>query len=227
VQLSNAGELVTDGKLTLEMSGDLVNQGLFSSLKAMSISGNNLTQDGGRIASKEAMTLTLNGALSNRGRLTSSQTLDITAASIDNQGTLGAQGKTTLHARGAINNQQDSLLFAGSPLELRGVSLLNHYGDIYSKGDLSFAALDGGKAASLRNLSGSIESEGNIDIKVDYLENAKAKFVHGKPSPTASSASTAPTAAVAATPAPTSLPPPTRARWPATHQPRACWPTAT
>lgn len=179
-QLTNAGELVSDGKLTLETTGDLINQGLFSSLKAMSISGNNLTQDGGRIASKEAMTLTLDGTLSNRGRLTSSQTLDITAASIDNQGTLGAQGKTTLHARGAINNQQDSLLFAGGPLELRGVSLLNHYGDIYSKGDLSFAALDGGKAASLRNLSGSIESEGNIDIKVDYLENAKAKFVHGE-----------------------------------------------
>ncbi|WP_153786570.1 DUF637 domain-containing protein [Pseudomonas sp. EMN2] len=180
VQLTNAGELVSDGKLTLEMTGDLLNQGLFSSLKAMGISGNNLTQDGGRIASKEAMALTLDGALSNRGRLTSRQTLDITAASIDNQGTLGAQGKTTLHARGAISNQQDSLLFAGGSMELRGVSLLNHYGDIYSKGDLSFAALDGGKAASLRNLSGSIESEGNIDIKVDYLENAKAKFVHGE-----------------------------------------------
>ncbi|MEN8638242.1 DUF637 domain-containing protein [Pseudomonas sichuanensis] len=179
-QLTNAGELVSDGKLTLEMTGDLINQGLFSSLKAMAISGNDLTQDGGRMASKEAMTLTLDGALSNRGRLTSSQTLAITAASIDNQGTLGAQGKTTLHARSAINNQQDSLLFASGPLELRGVSLLNHYGDIYSKGDLSFAALDGGKAASLRNLSGSIESEGNIDIKVDYLENAKAKFVHGE-----------------------------------------------
>ncbi|MHA6159948.1 two-partner secretion domain-containing protein [Pseudomonas sichuanensis] len=179
VQLSNAGELVTDGKLTLEMSGDLVNQGLFSSLKAMSISGNNLTQDGGRIASKEAMTLTLNGTLSNRGRLTSSQTLAITAASIDNQGTLGAQGKATLHARGAINNQQDSLLFAGGPLELRGTSLLNRYADIYSKGDLSFAALGGGRAASLQNLSGSIESEGSIDLKVDSLENAKADFVAG------------------------------------------------
>ncbi len=180
VQLSNAGELVTDGKLTLEMTGDLLNQGLFSSLKAMGINGNNLTQDGGRIASKEAMKLTLDGALSNRGRLTSSQTLAITAASIDNQGTLGAQGKTTLYARSAITNQQDSLLFAGGPLELRGTSLLNRYADIYSKGDLSFAALDGGKAASLQNLSGSIESEGNIDLKVDSLENAKAIFVPGR-----------------------------------------------
>ncbi|MDF0731602.1 DUF637 domain-containing protein [Pseudomonas entomophila] len=180
VQLTNAGELVTDGKLTLEMTGDLLNQGLFSSLKAMGISGNNLTQDGGRIASKEAMTLTLDGALSNRGRFISSQTLDISAASIDNQGTLGGQGKTTLHARGAIANQQDSLLFAGGPLELRGTSLLNRYADIYSKGDLSFAALGGGRALSLQNLSGSIESEGNISLKVDSLENAKAVFVPGR-----------------------------------------------
>ncbi|MBV4504794.1 DUF637 domain-containing protein [Pseudomonas sp. BW13M1] len=179
-QLTNAGELVTDGKLTLEIAGDLINRGLFSSLKAMSINGANLTQDGGRIASKEAMTVQLGGALSNRGRLTSSQILDITAASIDNQGTLGAQGKATLRASGAINNQQDSLLFAGGPLALRSSSLLNRYADIYSKGDFSYAALGGGRAASLQNLSGSIESEGSIDLKVDSLENAKAIFVPGR-----------------------------------------------
>ena len=179
-QLTNAGELITDGKLTLEIAGDLINRGLFSSMKAMSISGANLTQDGGRIASKEAMTVQLGGALSNRGRLTSSQTLDITAASIDNQGTLGAQGKATLRASGAISNQQDSLLFAGGPLELRSTSLLNRYADIYSKGDFSYAALNGGRAVSLQNLSGSIESEGNIDLKVDLLENAKAIFVPGR-----------------------------------------------
>ena len=178
--LVNAGELLSDGKLTLEMSANLVNQGLFSSQKAMRLSGADLIQEGGRIASAGPMEIQLSGNLSNRGRLTSSQTLDVRAASIDNQGTLGAQGKAVLRADGAISNQQDSLLFAGGPLELRGASLLNRYADIYSKGDLSFTALAGGRAASLQNLSGSIESEGNVDIKVDSLENAKEKFVPGE-----------------------------------------------
>lgn len=178
--LFNAGELLSDGKLTLEMNANLVNQGLFSSQKGMSLSGVDLTQEDGRIASAGPMTLQLSGALSNRGRLTSSQALDVRAASIDNQGTLGAQGKVLLRADGAIVNQQDSLLFAGGALELRGASLLNRYADIYSKGDLSFAALAGGRATCLQNLSGSIESEGNVDIKVDSLENAKEKFVPGE-----------------------------------------------
>nr|WP_323744605.1 DUF637 domain-containing protein [Pseudomonas sp. UFMG81] len=180
VQLTNDGELLSDGKLTLEMTGDLLNRGLFSSLQAMHLQGANLTQAHGRIASAGPMTVKLDGTLSNLGRLTSSQTLEISAGTLDNQGTLGAQGKVTLHASGAIANQQDSLLFAGGPLELRSATLLNRYADIYSKGDLSYAALGGGRAVSLRNLSGSIESEGHVDIKVDTLENAKEIFVAGE-----------------------------------------------
>jgi filamentous hemagglutinin len=178
--LDSAGELLSDGTLTLDMGGDLLNQGLISSQQGLRIAGNDLTQAGGRIASGGPMLLELAGALRNQGRLTSNQTLQVNAARIDNQGTLGAQGKVTLHASGAIENQQDSLLFAGGDLQLRSASLLNRYADLYSKGNLSYAALDGSKAEQLSNLSGSIESEGDIDLKVKQLENAKADFVVGE-----------------------------------------------
>ncbi|MBC3467377.1 hemagglutinin repeat-containing protein [Pseudomonas sp. RW10S2] len=174
--LSNAGELLSDGKLTLQVTGDMANQGLISALRGLRIDARHLTQEGGRIASGAPLVLALSGNLSNLGRLTGTSTLDITAANLVNQGTLGAQGKVSLRVDGMIDNQQDSLLFAGADLDLRSTSLLNRYADIYSKGDLRYTALDGGKAGSLRNLSGSIESERNIDLKVTTLENAKADF---------------------------------------------------
>ncbi|QXH49115.1 hemagglutinin repeat-containing protein [Pseudomonas fakonensis] len=177
--LNNAGELLSDGTLTLSMGGALTNQGLISSLQGMHIEGASLTQAGGRIASGGPMLLQLAGALSNQGRLTSSSTLQVNAGSIVNLGTLGAQGNVTLRAA-SIENQDNSLTFAGGALALRSTSLLNRYADLYSKGDLSFAGLDEGRAQSLQNLSGSIESEGSIDIKTDSLENAKAVFVPGK-----------------------------------------------
>ncbi|RUQ45189.1 filamentous hemagglutinin, partial [Corynebacterium pseudodiphtheriticum] len=73
-----------------------------------------------------------------------------------------------------------TLLFSGGDMTLRGNSFSNLYGDIYSKGNLTFAAVNGGRAAGFSNLSGTVESEGNIGISAAYMENAKAEFELGQ-----------------------------------------------
>lgn len=174
--LTNSGELLSDGNLTLKLSGDLVNHGLISTQNALSIKAANLTQSGGRIASAGEAGLTINGTLDNLGRLTSGTHLTATADRIVNRGTLGAQRLLKLTAVKDIDNQQDSLIFAGGDMALRADSLFNKYADIYSAGNFSFAAVDGSRASLLSNLSASIESAGDIDIKTRELDNSKAEF---------------------------------------------------
>jgi filamentous hemagglutinin len=174
--LSNGGELLSDGDLTLNLTGDLFNSGRLSAQKKLGITAHDISQNGGRMGAGTDIRLDLSGTLDNFGYLTARQNLRIDAAQIDNRGTLGAQGKVNLTATGGITNGADALLFSGGDMTLRASSLLNRYGDLYSVGNLSFAGIGDSQAQSLRNLSGTIESEGNISLYAASLENAKAEF---------------------------------------------------
>ncbi|WP_010168785.1 two-partner secretion domain-containing protein [Pseudomonas sp. PAMC 25886] len=178
--LDNAGELLSDGDLTVNLTGDMTNSGRLSAQQKLSVVANNLSQNGGRLAGGTTTRITLGGTLDNLGYLTARQQLDIAAAQINNRGTLGSQGNVNLSASNGISNSADTLLFSGGDLTLRGNSFSNLYGDVYSKGNLSFAALDGGMAAGFSNLSGTVESEGNIGISARNVENAKAEFELGQ-----------------------------------------------
>lgn len=178
--LDNAGELLSDGDLSVTLTGDMTNSGRLSAQQKLSVVANNLSQNGGRLAGGTTTRITLGGTLDNLGYLTARQQLDIAAAHINNRGTLGSQGSVNLSASNGISNSADTLLFSGGDLTLRGNSFSNLYGDVYSKGNLSFAALDGGMAAGFSNLSGTVESEGNIGISARNVENAKAEFELGQ-----------------------------------------------
>jgi len=178
--LDNAGELLSDGDLSVNLTGDMTNSGRLSAQQKLSVVANNLSQNGGRLAGGTTTRITLGGTLDNLGYLTARQQLDIAAAQINNRGTLGSQGNVNLSASNGISNSADTLLFSGGDLTLRGNSFSNLYGDVYSKGNLSFAALDGGMAAGFSNLSGTVESEGNIGISARNVENAKAEFELGQ-----------------------------------------------
>ncbi|WP_095054698.1 DUF637 domain-containing protein [Pseudomonas sp. Irchel s3b2] len=174
--LSNGGELLSDGDLTLNLTGDLFNSGRLSAQKMLTITAHDVRQNGGRMGAGTDTRLNLSGTLDNLGYLTARQNLRIDAAQIDNHGTLGAQGKVDLTATGGITNGADTLLFSGGDMTLRASSLLNWYGDLYSASNLSFAGTDGAAAQSFRNLSGTVESQGNISLHAVSLENAKAEF---------------------------------------------------
>ncbi|NVZ86620.1 DUF637 domain-containing protein [Pseudomonas yamanorum] len=177
--LNNGGELLTDGDLSLRLSGDLSNSGRIATLQNLSVTANNLSQNGGRLAGSNTQ-IKLSGTLDSLGFLTARQQLDIAAAQIGNRGTMGAQGAVNLTAVNGITNGADSLLFSGGDMTLRGNGFSNLYGDVYSKGNLSFAAVDGGKAVLFSNRSGTVESEGSIGINAGFIENAKDAFELGQ-----------------------------------------------
>ncbi|MDT3233046.1 two-partner secretion domain-containing protein [Pseudomonas sp. rhizo25] len=176
--LDNGGELLSDGDISIT-TGDLTNSGRVSALQTLTVGANNLSQNGGRLAATNAR-LTLGGTLDNLGFLTARQQLDIAAAQINNRGTLGAQGAVNLTAVNGITNAADTLLFSGGDMTLRSNGFSNSYGDVYSKGNLSFAARDGGRAVLFSNRSGTVESEGSIGINAGFIENAKDEFELGQ-----------------------------------------------
>lgn len=174
--LSNAGQLASDGDLTLNLGGNLLNSGKVSAQQKLTINANDVIQQDGRLVSGGDTVMTLRGTLDNLGRLIANQNLTVTAAQIHNKGTLGAQGNLEFTAANGIYNGADTLLFSGGTMKLHGNSLNNFYGDIYSRGNLSFDAVGGGRAAVFSNLSGTVEGEGDIDINAVSVENAKAEF---------------------------------------------------
>ncbi|WP_439863546.1 two-partner secretion domain-containing protein [Pseudomonas antarctica] len=177
--LNNGGELLSDGDLSITTPGDITNSGRVSALQTLTVAANNLSQNGGRLAGVNTQ-IKLGGTLDNLGFLTARQQLDIAAAQINNRGTLGAQGAVNLTAVNGINNAADTLLFSGGDMTLRGNGFSNLYGDVYSKGNLSFTAVDGGKAVLFSNRSGTVESEGSIGINAGFIENAKDAFELGQ-----------------------------------------------
>lgn len=175
--LDNRGDLLANGNLIFKSGGDITNRGLISAQRQLSITGRNLSHNDGRIASGGTATYRLSGTLDNLGRLTGNGDIDLKAREINNRGTLGSQKNLRLVSQGAINNQADTLLFAGGDMTLRGTRLYNRYGDLYSRGDLDFARDDnGGYADSLENRSGTIEAEKDIHLKVNNLLNTKDVF---------------------------------------------------
>ncbi|MFP7638054.1 DUF637 domain-containing protein [Pseudomonas veronii] len=176
--LDNGGELLSDGDLSIT-TGDMTNSGRVSALQTLTVTANNLSQNGGRLAGTDTR-LSLTGTLDSLGFLTARQQLDIAAAQINNRGTLGAQGAVNLTAVNGITNAADSLLFSGGDMTLRSNGFSNLYGDVYSKGNLSFAAQDGGRAVLFSNRSGTVESEGSIGINAGFIENAKDAFELGQ-----------------------------------------------
>ncbi|WP_445621382.1 two-partner secretion domain-containing protein [Kushneria sp. Sum13] len=175
--LDNRGELLANGNLILKSAGDITNRGLISAQRQLNVTGRNLSQNDGRMASGGTATYSLSGTLDNLGRLTGSDDIDLQAREINNRGTLGSQKNLRLVSQGAINNQTDTLLFAGGDMTLRGTRLYNRYGDLYSRGDLDVARDDnGGYADLLENRSGTIEAEGDIRLRVNSLLNTRDVF---------------------------------------------------
>ncbi|OPD81630.1 filamentous hemagglutinin, partial [Pseudomonas aeruginosa] len=119
------------------------------------------------------VTLGAGNLLVNRGRITAAGDLVASAASLNNYGTLGGGGNLRLNAPALLNEL--GLLFSGADMTLRAGDITNLYGDVYSLGRLDIARDDaGGRADSLRNLSGVIESDKDFSLRASLIENRRA-----------------------------------------------------
>ncbi|MGB9090986.1 MAG: filamentous hemagglutinin N-terminal domain-containing protein, partial [Pseudomonas farsensis] len=175
----NDGLIATDGALQLRLSGDYSGNGSLHSLGKLLFEAASASFGASAdIRAGASAELVTTGVMSNQGSITAKDSLLAKAASLQNFGTLGSAGALRLQAD-ALRNER-GLIFSGADMALRTASLTNRLGDIYSLGALDIARDDAGSALTLvENLSGSIESRGNLDIRAARLDNRKDVFDWG------------------------------------------------
>ncbi|WP_235582709.1 two-partner secretion system putative hemagglutinin TpsA2 [Pseudomonas aeruginosa] len=171
---SNDGLLASDGSLRLDLSGGYRGNGRATSLGDFALNAASLDLgNAASLAGGANVTLGAGNLLVNRGRITAAGDLVASAASLNNYGTLGGGGNLRLSAPALLNER--GLLFSGADMTLRAGDITNLYGDVYSLGRLDIARDDAGnRAASLRNLSGVIESGKDFSLRASLIENRRA-----------------------------------------------------
>src|SRR5690606_32851723 len=155
----SADHLNSDGRLLVQ--GDLTAQASQMSNKGeISVGGSAQLQS---------------GQLTNSGQLIAQGSLSIESGQARNESVLGAAGSVRIDSSGLVND--GGLLFSGADMSLRVEAITNRQADILSLGSLDVAADDqGGRTASLENISGTIESAGDMQLAVTELLNRKERF---------------------------------------------------
>ncbi|MDP5802901.1 DUF637 domain-containing protein, partial [Pseudomonas aeruginosa] len=166
--------LASDGSFRLDLSGGYRGNGRATSLGDFALNAASLDLgNAASLAGGANVTLGAGNLLVNRGRITAAGDLVASAASLNNYGTLGGGGNLRLNAPALLNER--GLLFSGADMTLRAGDITNLYGDVYSLGRLDIARDDAGnRAASLRNLSGVIESGKDFSLRASLIENRRA-----------------------------------------------------
>ncbi len=177
---TNDGLLASDGTLKLTLTGGYSGNGRVSSLGEMTLAAANLDLgENGRIAGGALTQITSTNVLNNRGRLTSVGDLTVNAATLNNYGTLGGSENVRLNATHLLNEK--GLLFSGEEMTLRVNDFSNRFGDVYSLGGLDIARDDAnGRSALIENVSGTLESDGNMRLLADTLSNRRDQFTTEK-----------------------------------------------
>ena len=172
---TNEGLLASDGTLNLTLTDGYSGNGRISSLGAMSLTSARMDLgDNARIAGG-ALTQVNSTTLNNRGRLTAIGDLTVNATTLNNYSTLGGAGKVRLNATHLLNDK--GLVFSGNDMTLRVNDFSNRYGDVYSLGGLDIARDDAnGRSVLIENVSGTLESTGNMRLLADTLSNRRDQF---------------------------------------------------
>nr|WP_305884109.1 hemagglutinin repeat-containing protein [Pseudomonas sp. PIC25] len=175
-QWINHGLLASDGTVNLTLTGSYGGNGQLTSLGDLSLSAASIDlASSARIAGGGTTTVSSTGLLTNRGKLTSAGDLALTSNTLNNYGTLGSAGKLRIEASGLLN--ESGLIFSGGDMTLRVNDFTNLRADVYSLGSLWVSKDDGNNwSASLENISGTIESHGDMQLRTTVLNNRKENF---------------------------------------------------
>ncbi|UZE31254.1 two-partner secretion domain-containing protein [Pseudomonas asplenii] len=170
----NDGLIGSDGTASLVLSGGYAGKGRLSSLGTLGLHAAQLDLDSAAsVAGGGSTTINIDGILNNSGRLTSAADMTVTAASINNYGTLGSAQKLTATTGALLNDH--GLIFSGGDMGLRVDSLTNSYASVYSLGNL---VIDrdgqGALASSIVNSSGSLQSDGSMSLAASTIRNVRA-----------------------------------------------------
>jgi filamentous hemagglutinin len=170
---NNDGLIASDGKLNLTLWGNYSGNGRTSSLGDLTLKANQLTLNAATsIAGGGNTTVNINGELNNQGRLTSSGDLTISAANLNNYGTIGS-GKDLTLTTGALLNSR-GLISSGGDMRLLLSSFTNAYGQVYGLSNVHIGRdRDSGKADLLDNRSGDIYSAQDLTINALTVNNVR------------------------------------------------------
>ncbi|MBA2921589.1 filamentous hemagglutinin N-terminal domain-containing protein [Pseudomonas sp. P7] len=171
----NDGSLETEGSLTLDLTGSYKGAGALKSLGKLSF--NALSAElgqGAQVRSGGGVDFSVGSHLLNTGVLTATGDLLLKVASLTNQGTLGAARALTIESPTVLN--EGGLIFSGADIVVRAGSFTNNKGDVYSLGKLDITAANGASANLIENISGTIESAGDMNLLATRLINRKDVF---------------------------------------------------
>ena len=173
---SNNGVIASDGDLSFTLSGAYTGSGKLTGLGDLTLKAASLTQgSAGRISGGGLTDIDVDGILANSGKLTSAGELRVAAATLNNYGTLGSGENLRLSATNLLNDR--GLIFSGEDMALRVDRFTNWYGDVFSLGSLVVAKDAANSWATLLdNVSGTIESREDMQLRAATLRNRKEKF---------------------------------------------------
>jgi filamentous hemagglutinin len=179
----NDGLIASSGSLVMNLTDTYSSSGAISTRGTLDMSANNLLlSQVGSIKGGDKTSLNIGNQLVNYGVLTSSDNLTIAAGSLANLGTLGSNLDLSVRTPTFVN--QGGLVFSGRNTTLNVSDLLNTgadpagSADIYSIGNLLVTGLDeNAKANSISNISGHIESNGDLTLESLSVLNDRAQFV--------------------------------------------------
>ncbi|MDC0690718.1 hemagglutinin repeat-containing protein [Mitsuaria sp. RG] len=173
---SNDGLIASDGTLSLNLGGSYGGNGRVSSLGTLGLSAAQMALgSNGSVTGVGNTTINIAGLLSNQGRLSTAGDLLVNAGSVNNLGTLGGNQLVRVTSDSLRNDH--GLLFSGGGMQLYASSLTNFYGDVYSQGGLTVARDGAGGLADLvDNVSGSLESAGDMRLNATNIQNRKEIF---------------------------------------------------
>ena len=179
---TNNGLIASDGSMALQLTGTYQGNGKVSSVGALDMSAAQLSlTEAASIAAGGITNVTVGGQLTNRGRLTSNSALNINAGGVSNFGTLASGQNLLINAQTLTNDRvrvgAGSALISGGDMKLQVGTLTNSYSDIYSLGGVEVGGYNGAeRAARVDNLSGRIESTGDMSLKAAVVNNKMESF---------------------------------------------------
>lgn len=181
--ITHQGSMATDGKLSLETTGRLINQGQIRGGSSAALTGRHIdNRNGAEISAAQATSLKATQKLSNQG-LIDGQDMRIDADSVDNVATGRIYGGHVSIAAKTLDNRSEhgaaAVIAARQDLDL-GVPVVTNQGDatLLSLGDMRLgASLDAHRMATgqgrvLHNQGARIYAQGHMKLDLAIVNNA-------------------------------------------------------
>ncbi len=177
---NNDGLIASDGTASLNLTGSYGGNGRYSTQGTLGLNAASLSLgSAGSIAGGADTTINVAGTLGNYGRITSAARLDVTAAAINNYGTLGSNAALRLSTPALLN--ENGLIFSAGDSNLQVNSFTNHAAQLYSLGAVSIGGYGGAaQATQVSNISGGLESASRFTVNAATFENRTESFSLGR-----------------------------------------------